>query len=227
MGKLGAQTVPVKETSLSPWQTRGERERARDEKREAVLKTAATLFTTNGFHRTTLVDIATQLHITKPALYHYFESKDEILIECIRMGLAAFEESFEESSARGATGRERLEAFMTWYAENMTTVYGACFARVAEQDLGDAAKQELLGAKRVVDRRLRQLIESGIADSSLSPCDVTLAAFTIAGALSWIGHWYKPGGRWTPRQAAEGVVKQLVAGLAGNERSRSKHASDR
>jgi AcrR family transcriptional regulator len=214
VGKLAVQKASVKEASASPWQPREERTRARDEKREAVLKTAAALFSTRGFHMTTLVDIATQLNITKPALYHYFASKDEILIECTRMGLAAVEEAFADAMRRGPTGRERLEAFMIWYAENMMTVYGACFARVAEQDLGAQAQKELHDAKRVLDRRFRQLIEAGIEDGSIVRCDVKLAAFTVAGALSWIGHWYKPGGRWTSREAAEGVVKQLIHGLS-------------
>ncbi len=214
MGKLAVRKASVKEAPASPWQPREERTRTRDEKREAVLKTAAGLFSTRGFHMTTLVDIATQLNITKPALYHYFASKDEILVECTRMGLAAVEGAFAEAVQRGATGRERLEWFMTWYAENMMTVYGACFARVAEQDLGAQAQKELHDAKRVVDRRFRQLIEAGVADASIVDCDVKLAAFTVAGALSWIGHWYKPGGRWTPREAAEGVVRQLIGGLS-------------
>ena len=169
---------------------------------------------------TTLVDIATQLNITKPALYHYFASKDDILIECTRMGLAAIEEAFDEAMQRGALGRERLESFMTWYAENMMTVYGACFARVAEQDLGAQAQKELHDAKRVLDRRFRQLIEVGVEDGSIARCDVKLAAFTVAGALSWIGQWYKPGGRWTSREAAGGVVKQLINGLSSGSAAR-------
>ncbi len=169
---------------------------------------------------TTLVDIATQLNITKPALYHYFGSKDEILIECTRMGLAAIEVAFEEAMQRSALGRERLESFMTWYAENMMTVYGACFARVAEQDLGAEAQKELHDAKRVLDRRFRQLIEAGLEDGSIARCDVKLAAFTVAGALSWIGQWYKPGGRWTSREAAGGVVKQLINGLSSGSPAR-------
>ena len=216
MGKLGAQKALVKNVPTSPWQTRDQRTRARDEKREAVLTTAATLFATRGFHMTTLVDIATHLNITKPALYHYFASKDEILIECTRMGVVALEAAFAEAVASGATGKEKLETFMTWYAENMTTVFGACFARVADQDLGAEAQKELHAAKRVVDRRLRQLVEMGIEDDSLAKCDVKLAAFTVAGALSWIAHWYKQGGSFTPREAAEGVVKILVAGLQGD-----------
>ena len=52
-------------------------------------------------------------------LYHYFASKDEILIECTRMGLAAVEEAFAEAMRGGPTGRERLESFMIWYAENI------------------------------------------------------------------------------------------------------------
>jgi AcrR family transcriptional regulator len=215
VGKLAVQKVSVKEASASPWQPREERTRTRDEKREAVLRTAAALFSTRGFHMTTLVDIATQLNITKPALYHYFASKDEILIECTRMGLAAVEEAFEQALGRSTLGRERLESFMTWYAENMMTVYGACFVRVAEQDLGPQAQKELHDAKRVLDRRFRQLIEAGMQDGSIVRCDLKLAAFTVAGALSWIGHWYKPGGRWTSRDAAQGVVRLLIDGLSG------------
>ena len=62
------------------------RRRARDEKREAVLRTAVQLFLEQGYHRTTLNEVAERLNITKPALYNYFRSKDEILFECWAIG---------------------------------------------------------------------------------------------------------------------------------------------
>jgi AcrR family transcriptional regulator len=70
----------------SPWQPFETRRRARDEKREAVLLTAVRLFLEQGYHRTTLDEVAKRLNITKPALYNYFRSKEEILFECWSIG---------------------------------------------------------------------------------------------------------------------------------------------
>jgi AcrR family transcriptional regulator len=179
-----------------------------------VLKTAAQLFCLQGFHKTTLTDIADQLHITKPAIYHYFSSKDEILRACVGESLAATESEFKNASQLAGSGRERLEHFMTWYAENMTTVFGMCLVRIAEQDLTPEVGAELHAAKTLVARRLRQLLEQGISDGSIAPCNSRIAVFTIAGALSWVGHWYKPGGRLSPREVAMNVVSLLMAGLS-------------
>src|SRR5205814_1485283 len=49
-------------------------------KREAVLKTAAQLFIEKSYSRTSMNDVAERLNITKPALYHYFQNKEQILV---------------------------------------------------------------------------------------------------------------------------------------------------
>lgn len=216
MGKLAgkARAIKPQPSPASPWLPQAQRGKTRDQKREAVLKMAAQLFCEQGFHNTTLTDIARQLHITKPALYHYFASKDEILQACVREAVAATESEWKAASQQGQTGRERLEHFMAWYAENMTTVFGMCFVRIAEQDLEEKARAELHAAKTLVDRRMRQLLEQGIEDGSIAPCNARVTGFTIAGALSWIGHWYKPAGRLTPREVAEQVVQLLTSGLS-------------
>ena len=55
-------------------------------KREAILATAAQLFLEKSYGRTSLNDVAERLSITKPALYHYFRNKEQILLECYRLG---------------------------------------------------------------------------------------------------------------------------------------------
>ena len=77
---------PPSPSSQSPWMPFESRRRARDEKREAVLRTAVQLFLEQGYHGTTLNDVAERLNITKPALYNYFRGKDEILYECWAIG---------------------------------------------------------------------------------------------------------------------------------------------
>ena len=48
--------------------------------RERILDVALDLFTDQGFDGTSMREIAERLNITKPAIYHHFASKDEILM---------------------------------------------------------------------------------------------------------------------------------------------------
>jgi AcrR family transcriptional regulator len=213
MSKLRSQNVPVKGKSSSPFKTRQDRANDHEEKRLAVLKAAAELFVTAGFHSTKLSDVADRLNITKPAIYYYFESKDEILLECTRMALDASERHFAALDEK-LSARERLQQFMVWYAESMTTPFGKCLVRVAEQDVEEETQKHLIAAKRVIYRRLLQLVEAGQQDGSIeTACDAKVATFTIAGALSWLSHWHRPSGKLSAHEAAESVTQLLLNGL--------------
>jgi len=85
----------AKEADLAKPPARAFASRRRDSvsKRFAALKTAAQLFLEKGYRPTSLNDVARRLHITKPALYHYFHNKEEILLGCYRWG-TAMEESY-------------------------------------------------------------------------------------------------------------------------------------
>ena len=48
--------------------------------RERILDVALDLFTDQGFDGTSMREIAERLHISKPAIYYHFASKEEILI---------------------------------------------------------------------------------------------------------------------------------------------------
>ena len=76
----------------SPWMPFESRRRARDEKREAVLRDRRAAVPRARLSRDTLNDVAERLNITKPALYNYFRSKDEILYECWAIGAERVDE---------------------------------------------------------------------------------------------------------------------------------------
>src|SRR5215472_4287881 len=176
------------------WKAFADRRRDPETKREAVLQTAAQLFLEKSYGRTSLNDVAERLNITKPALYHYFRNKEEILVECYRLGTTLIGDTLNEIASHCGTGLEKVEAFIHSYANVMTLNFGRCVMRLDEGDLSGEAFAEVRSYKRKIDRRLRGFIQEGIADGSITPCDAKLAAFSIAGALNWICIWYKPKG---------------------------------
>ncbi|MBZ6078488.1 TetR/AcrR family transcriptional regulator [Microvirga puerhi] len=198
----------------SPWSTPEERAREREQKREAVLGTAVRFFNTKGFHATSLDDVALALNVTKPTIYHYFASKDEVLFECVRRGLESIRESATTAAAHGGTGRERLRTMLLDYAIVMTKDFGICVSRTQDTQLSPDSRTRFRALKREIDIIIRHVIEEGIADGSIKAGDPRLATFTVTGALNWIAHWYDPEGRMSAQDVAEGTVAMLLTGLS-------------
>lgn len=205
----------MRQTDLAKPQRRAFANRRRDPvtKREAVLKTAAQLFLEKSYGRTSLNDVAKRLNITKPALYHYFHNKEEILLECYRWGTTLIEASVNEIAAQYGTGLAKVEAFIYAYARALTVNFGRCVMRLDEGDLSGEARSEVRAYKRKIDRRLRSFIQEGIEDGSIALCDPKIAAFSIAGALNWICMWYEPEGTLSAEEIASQFARTLTQGL--------------
>ena len=198
---------------ISPWVPSQDREQVRISKREAVLRTAAQVFNEKGYLASTLDEVAERLNVTKPTLYYYVKSKDEILYECVRIGLTMLQDAIVVVGASGGTAADKLIAAMRKYTEIVTMDFGMCVIRVGEDPLPLESQRKLRRMKAGIDREFRELIRQGIEEGSIRPCDPKIAAFTMAGALSWIGRWYRPDGPWTPDDIADQCIGLLAQGL--------------
>jgi AcrR family transcriptional regulator len=198
----------------SPWKRLADRKRERAVKREAVLLQAARSFTARGFHRTSLDDVAAELHVTKPTLYHYFANKEQILYECFRLGLARLEGASETHDQADWSGRQRLVAYLRRYGEIILSDFGGCMALVRDNELGPAYRPRIKRLKSQIDRRIRELVAAGMADGSIARGDAKLTAFALAGALNWTAQWYRTDGDASPSRIAELFTNLFVQGLA-------------
>lgn len=198
----------------SPWGPVRGRAQQRALKREAVLRTAAQLFNEKGYAASTLDEVAERLGVSKPTVYYYVDSKDAILLECVRAGLEMLQRAIREVDARGGRAIDKLDAAMRAYVDIVTQDFGMLVIRVGEESLPPEARQKVRRMKAGLDMEFRELIRQGIAEGSIVPCDPRLAAFTLAGALSWIGRWYRPDGGLDPKAIADHCIGVLMQGLS-------------
>ncbi len=199
--------------TASPWSTLTERQKQREAKRVAVLRTAARLFNEKGFHASSLDEVAERLNVTKPTLYYYAKNKDDILFGCVRIGLEMMRDAISVVSDSGGSAIEKLRAAMHAYAMIVTMDFGMCVIRVGEDALELDNKKKLRALKVGIDREFRKLIELAIQEGSLAPTDPKIAAFIVAGGLGWIGRWYRPNGPLSAEEVADQAVATLLSGL--------------
>lgn len=197
----------------SPWGSAGDRAQQKELKRQAVLQTAARLFNERGFHATSLDDIARALHVTKPTLYYYVKSKDDILLECVRIALELMRDEIAQVRAGGGRALDQLVACMRSYAGIVTQEFGRCVIRVGEDPLPEPRRKELRRLKAGIDLEFRRLVQEAQAEGTLAPCDPKLAAFMLAGALSWIGRWYRADGEMHADAIARQAIGLLLRGV--------------
>ena len=62
------------------------REEQKEERRQKILMAALTLFVEKGYHETKVSDIAAAVPMSTGLMFHYFESKEELLTELVKTG---------------------------------------------------------------------------------------------------------------------------------------------
>lgn len=65
------------------------------ERREEIIRAAAKRFSRHGFTKTTLDEIARDVRIGKPTIYHYFKSKDDLFYSSINFQSTQFIEDIK------------------------------------------------------------------------------------------------------------------------------------
>lgn len=195
-----------------------DRPRNPDGKKEAVLQTAAEVFIEKGYWQTSLDDVAKKLRITKPVLYYYFRNKEDIYLECYRRGIELTQQSLEKIRLHQGTGLEKVAGFIRTYTVIIAGDFGRFLVRQDDRELSPKAQSEVRAEKRKIDQTLRSFIEQGVNDGSVRPCNVRLAAFSVAGAIHSLASWFEPGGALTAEDVATEFCQTLTQGLA-NKRS--------
>ncbi|MBM4310183.1 MAG: TetR/AcrR family transcriptional regulator [Deltaproteobacteria bacterium] len=75
--------------------------KAPEQRREEIFEAALSCFNSNGYHQTTIDEIAAQAGISKGGIYHHFSSKKELVIELFRNRVNRYFEYLTEQ-VRGA-----------------------------------------------------------------------------------------------------------------------------
>jgi AcrR family transcriptional regulator len=80
-----------------------------DQRRQQLLDVARDRFSQQGFHATSMDEIAEAAGVTKPVLYQHFPSKRALYVELLEETGRQLLALLAEATSRAATGRERVE----------------------------------------------------------------------------------------------------------------------
>jgi AcrR family transcriptional regulator len=189
------------------------REEIFDLKRTAVLNTAARLIKARGYENVSLVDIADELHIAKPTLYHYFESKGELVRELFAIATNAFLDPAihpdDYPLVAGLVGAAQLERFIRRAARILADDVGSSLVTLP---LGNPELSAMQPNAQDVRRMGEAIIRTGVEDGSLAPCDAETSYHFIVGALRHMPIWFAGTNR-PVEEMSDALVHLVLRGI--------------
>ena len=181
---------------------------------ELILDVSSKLFRERGYDRTTLDDVAAELSVTKPSLYYYFRSKEEILLACIAAAYARMRERLAAADDPAYSGRRRVELMMRIYMEVISDDTGVSIVLADERVMAEAGQKLYREMRRELNAALERRIAHGVSDGSLRTRDVSTTAAAIFGMFNWVSHWSPNRRAAGPEAISDHFLELLFDGLA-------------
>ncbi len=182
-------------------------------KRDAVVREAGRAFGKNGYHNTSLDDVAKTLQVSKGTLYNYVRDKQEILFELHKAAGDVGERAFAEARKTEGNGAHVLLTTLEFYIGELLGQLGACSALLEIDALRPEDRVRAVKQRDHFQANLVRMIETGIADGSLRKVNPKLAVFAFMGAINWMPRWFSPAGEMTGEALAKELSALLITGL--------------
>src|ERR1700759_1768900 len=167
-----------------------DRDDQRNRKRDAVLRAAASAFNRRGYANTSLDDIAASLGVTKPTLYQYFSSKQEILYRCHQRALDQGDAGVAQAEVHRGTGLEKLFIYLQTYMRGFFGEIGAGPVLTDVDSLTPANRKKVVERRARISAAATRFIAQGVKDGSIVNCDSKLAGLFALSVVNWMAYWY-------------------------------------
>ncbi len=187
------------------------------DRRAEIAARAAQLFDRHGFHQTTMEDIAVEVGLKKPTLYHYVNSKDEILYLIHEEFVGLLFDGQRERESLNLSCDENLRQSMRDILQLM--VSHRSHVRVFFEHYRELSSryQDLIKPKRDEYYRLIvQFIRDGVAEGCYADVDPELAALAMFGMCNWAYTWFNEAGPISADEVANNFWRWLTSGIASD-----------
>lgn len=185
-----------------------------EDQRELILSRAAELFARRGYPATSMNEVAEACGFSKPALYHYFRDKYDLLVNIAEGHVSRLEAVVVQVAVQRLAPEAWLRALIHRFVEEYAEAQHA--HRVLTEDVRFLEPPD---RDRILDKERR--VVAGFA------CAVTAARPELEGAglgkpltmllfgmINWMFTWLRPGGTLTHAAMAPVVADLFLGGLA-------------
>jgi len=166
-------------------------------RRMQILRRATEIFERQGVAQTSIEDIAKAVGIKREAIYYYFKSREEILLEIILPQSKSLNLNLRGVIHADLTGLEKLRGAIAVHLDSYNPGYLEMSVMLRENHFFKDQRrlQELRHTWREYTDLWIDLIRDGQTRGEFDAAfDPKITAYGILGMCNWVSRWYQPGG---------------------------------
>ncbi len=158
----------------------------KEEVRKKIVEAAFSLFLDKGYHGTTMDEIAESLGVTKPALYQYFPSKEDLFAAVAERSrqelMGTLQLSYVDRNIRD--GSAALFDSLLAYAPQFSSMFSEMMLLAARNErLRAVLHEDRLGDIRIIERFIAGQQETGYVSPRLDPRALAIACDALVNGL--------------------------------------------
>ncbi len=171
---------------------------------DRIRQSALRLFAKHGYGATGIREVARDAGLSLSTLYHYIDSKEDLLLNIIRASMTELRAAAQEALASAETPAERLAGLVRGHV----TMHGRMQldAIVSDTELRSLSESERKGAVKLRDRyeeQWQEVIDEGIATDDFYVTDPKLIRLALLQMCTGVAYWYSPSGDLPLSQIAD------------------------
>lgn len=183
-----------------------------DRRRRSVIDAAARVFAERGYHATTIAALLDATGLSAGALYHYVNTRDELLLLICDELMDPLLEHAHAILADDAPPERQLRDLVRAWLEHIER--HTDHMRVFQQErhvIEHEPRWDEVRAKRLeFERLLEALLARAEQSGAIIVPDRRLALLALLGMVNYTPTWFRPGGRLRARQIADGYTDLLL-----------------
>lgn len=185
------------------------------DKRAELVAKAITIFSNKGFRGTSMNELAEAVGLSKSSVYHYFKSKEDLLVEIyddvLNHNVAAAQRVRDSDLPTEDKVRQLLMERVAYVCKNrrILQIFFEEEAELPRKLLSQVFEVRAAYVGLVVGL-VKQGVDEGVFTTKASPAVVVN---TLLGATNWIYKWYSPRGPQTVSELAEDITDMLMRSI--------------
>jgi AcrR family transcriptional regulator len=188
------------------------REDANSRKAE-IINVAVRLIREKGYKAARLEDVAKELSISRPTIYHHLESKEDILREIHDQTVNGLAEVASAIGKADLPPEEKLRRFIVTHSTFV--MQNRDRAAVFYQETAHLPKRSAARLKKKrqeMEDVVKGIIEDGVQDGVFRDLNVDVVTNAILGMCNWTFHWFSPDGPLSPEAIGEIFADMISQG---------------
>jgi len=162
-----------------------------------ILDAAAQVLSTKGYSGMRLGDVAEQAEVQAPAIYYYFDSREELVEEVMYSGIAQMREHLTAALENVPDGTSPMDRLMVAVEEHLRhelelSHYASASIRNAGQVPDSIRKRHLVESNAYGEIWSKILKDAAKAGELREDVDLHTAHMLVLGALNWTSEWWDP-----------------------------------